>query len=376
MMKSLSMSPATFGLILSAFGVGHLVMQLPGGYIADRWGAKPMLVAGPLLWALFTGSTALTVTVVGLWAVRAALGASEGLFATSTSKVLGESFPSKERARALAISNTAVPLAPALAGPLVGVLVAGYGWQAMFGAIAIPSVLAAIACYVLVPSGRPTLRATPSGSDPHASFASVLKQPGLWLASLGGFGFIVANWGFTGWMPSYLALQRHVRLQSLGAVSSIPYIFGFFGILVGGTLGSGWLYHRRLLLISGACLGAGLSLLVAYRADGVPYSLAGLSGAAFFLFCTQPPLSSIVLDLAPERYRASYQGVYNTIIQSGGIVAPALIGWLISRTGSFAAGFGVMILSLCLAAVCMFCLTPFITPRVRALEPPVMDEGI
>ncbi len=361
MMKSMSMSAPQFGIVLSAFGIGHLVAQLPGGMIADRWGAKLMLVAGPLLWAIFTGSTALVATVLGLCVVRALLGVSEGLFATSTSKAIGENFSSRQRARALSIFSTAIPLAPAFAGPLIGKLVSGYGWHVMFVIVAAPSVLAALICLLLLPE-RPPAASINDGCASHDSipFTSVLKLPSLWIASLGGFAFTTANWGYSGWMPSYLALERHINLQRLGPISSVPYLFGLFGILLGGWLASSRLYHRRLELITGSCLGAGLSLLAAYKASSLPMSLAGLCGAATFLFCIQPTLSSVILDLAPRHFRASYQGVFNTVVQLGGIVAPATIGFLVGATGTFAAGFALMIAALCGSAACILALAPFL----------------
>src|SRR3546814_15782347 len=54
-MASLSMGAKDFGVVLSSFGVGFLMAQIPGGLLSDRFGARPMLVIASLLWALFTG---------------------------------------------------------------------------------------------------------------------------------------------------------------------------------------------------------------------------------------------------------------------------------------------------------------------------------
>src|SRR3546814_9359270 len=66
-MASLSMGAKDFGVVLSSFGVGFLMAQIPGGLLSDRFGARPMLVIASLLWALFTGLTGLvsTVTEIG-----------------------------------------------------------------------------------------------------------------------------------------------------------------------------------------------------------------------------------------------------------------------------------------------------------------------
>jgi MFS transporter, ACS family, D-galactonate transporter len=70
MMKALSIDTASFGFVLAAFTVGYAVMQLPGGILADRFGAKVVLMCAPLLWSLFTGLTGLIESTAALIAVR------------------------------------------------------------------------------------------------------------------------------------------------------------------------------------------------------------------------------------------------------------------------------------------------------------------
>ena len=368
MMKSVGMSPAQFGLVLAAFGVGHIIGQLPGGVMADRWGAKTMLVLGPIVWGAFTGATALVATVAGLWIMRAGLGFAEGLFATSTQKITAENFPPATRARALSLFTTAIPLAPALSGAVVVAMVVAYGWQAMFALIAIPAWVAAFVCYKWLPSSaRPLQARVVPRSDENISFGDVLKRPSLWLACLGIFAYIIVNWGYSGWMPTYLSLERHIELKSLGWISSIPYVFGFLGTLLGGWLGSGGRYPYRTHSVVASYIAAGLSLALAYLAVTLPLCIVGLSSAALFLFASQPPLASIVMDLAPDRYRGSYQAVYNTVGQIGGTLAPAVIGLLVGATGSFAAGFGFMVVALGVAAGCLIGLRPFVASRSQEL---------
>src|SRR3546814_2884477 len=77
-MASLSMGAKDFGVVLSSFGVGFLMAQIPGGLLSDRFGARPMLVIASLLWALFTGLTGLVSTVTAFVVVRFLFGFSEG----------------------------------------------------------------------------------------------------------------------------------------------------------------------------------------------------------------------------------------------------------------------------------------------------------
>ena len=75
-MKELSITPSQFGVILSSFSFGYLLAQIPGGILADRFGAKLLLVVSPVLWALFTGVVGLVSVVDSFIVVRVCLGLS------------------------------------------------------------------------------------------------------------------------------------------------------------------------------------------------------------------------------------------------------------------------------------------------------------
>jgi sugar phosphate permease len=348
-MKSLHMSPADFGILLSSFSVGYVLAQAPGGLIADRLGARVILVVGPMLWALFTGATGLVATTAAFVAVRLLFGLSEGLSNSAMYKVVGENFEAKERSRVLAISTTAYPLAPAFAGALIGKLIITFGWKVMFMILAGPALIAALACYVLLPAPTVGQFVLPILNKP--LFRAVLAKPSLWLLSLAAVAWNINYWGFLGWMPSYLALARHIDLKAVGPLGGVPYIFGFLGMVGVGWLGSGPLHRFCTRLVIGCFLGAGLSLYLAYEASSVQLSLIGLSGAAFFMFGGSAPIGKILLDMAPASHRGAYVGVYGTVGQIGGVVAPVIIGLLVTATGSFASGFSLLEGSICVAAV-------------------------
>lgn len=368
-MSTLEMTPATFGVVLSSFGIGYILGLIPGGLIADKWGARPVLIFTPLLWAAFTGMTGLVATLVSFILVRVGLGISEGLFSPSTYKVIGEHFETKQRAGVVAVVFSALALGPALAGPLVSALIAAHGWQIMFALMTIPAILAALGAYFLVPVTRATAQVQTSSSvEDEVPFRRVLRRPSLWLLSISNLCTDIAQWGFMGWMPSYLAMARGIDLKSSGHLGGIPFVFAFFGLMLGGWLGTTVFHRHRAQLVLAFYLAAGLSLFLAYQARGVALAVAGLSGAAFFMYGALAPKGALVIGLAPDRSRAAYVGVYNTAGQIGGAAAPAIIGFMVSATGAFAMGFGFMIVALCVAAACMAVLIPHVSFKH---EPPL-----
>ncbi len=364
MMKSLHLDPQSFGVLLSAFAVGYTVSQIPGGLLSDRFGVRPVLVIAPLFWAIFTGLTGVVVGVAALVAVRLLFGISEGLSNTACYKVIGDNFDSKERAKATSLWASAIPLAPALAGPLIALLLVSVGWQAVFLLMVIPAVLAALVNYLLVPAQSRNEVAQPRTTI--ASFRAVLANRSLWVMCGAYFLFNIAYWGYLGWMPTYLTLQRHIDIKGSGILTGIPYMAGFVGMLMTGWLGSNALYRFRAQILAFSYIFAGGGLAIAYNADGLGTCIAGLSAAAFFLYGGLAAFGAIVIDLAPDESRAAFAGVVSTTGQIGGVVAPLVIGWLVSASGEFSAGFTFMIAALCIGAASLLFVLPRVAPRMVA----------
>ncbi len=348
-MRSLAIEPKTFGIILSSFALGYFLAQIPGGLIADRWGARRVLIVGPLFWALFTGLTGLVASVAALVVVRLCFGLSEGLSNAANYKAVADAYPPKERAGAIAVWVSAFAVTPATTGPLVGLLLGWFDWQLVFVMLAVPALAVAALNGVLLP--RRTHAAATTTAETAPPLGTLLRQPSVWL--IGGCFSLwnVAFWGFLGWIPSYLALERHIDIKSTGMLGGLPYLFGLVGLVVSGWLGVRRFHGHRPLLLAGTYLCACISVYLAYRADSLGACLVGLSAGGFFLYSALSTYGSVVLDLAPDNARAAYAGITSTIGQVGSVLAPGIIGYLVSETGSFASGFVFMSGALCAAAL-------------------------
>lgn len=367
MMKSLGLNAQDFGVVLSSFAIGYLVAQLPGGLLTDRWGSKAIFVLTPILWAVCTGGIGLVAGLAGLVTARACLGFAEGIGNTAIFKFIGDMFPSRERARASAFWATSFAIAPAFGGPLIAMLLVAFDWRLTFMLLAVPALAAAVINYLVLP-GRAAADA--AIHDRHAipetrtPFSHLLRQPALWCIALAYLFFNVGYWGYNGWMPSYLAAAHHIDLKSVGLIGGIPYVFGILGLAVLGWLAGASLYAHRVQLWAATFVLAGVFLFLAYQSDSLAGSLAGLSGAAFFLYGSLALFAAIMIDYAPADSRASFSGVATTAGQLGGIVAPLVIGNLVQASGSFAGGFTFMVVTLLIGAAFAFGLV--FVPRPEA----------
>ena len=365
-MKSLSLDLHSFGFALAAFTFGYCIMQIPGGLLADRYGARRILIAAPLLWSIFTGLTSLVDSLTLLIVVRVCFGMAEGSGNAAWIKVLADNFSSKDRAKATSFVVTALAIGPAAAAPIVAMLLLKFGWQGMFLTLAIPGALVSILIYFMVTNQRDHQVITDSydhGDKVH--WKELLKRPTTLVFSLAYFSYNIAYWGYIGWMPSYLSMERHIDIKGLGTLAGIPYVFGFLGILLSGWLGSGVLFRYRPSALVGCNLGAAVGLYVAYSSTDIALCMTGLSATAFFCFGNLVLYGSLLQDLAPVKGRASFAGLISTFGQLGGLVAPVLIGYLVRTTGSFTSGFLFMICALCVSAVAYATLGKFLAKTRR-----------
>ena len=98
----------TQGIILSSFYVGYLIMQIMGGFLADRFGGKIVLGLGVLIWSLFTIATpwAALSGMIGLLIARIGMGLGEAVTFPAVYSLVTRWFPVHEKVKAVALKKT------------------------------------------------------------------------------------------------------------------------------------------------------------------------------------------------------------------------------------------------------------------------------
>src|SRR5512139_2966456 len=117
-MKELGWDEAALGIILSSFFVGYTLLQIPGGWLADRFGGKLILSCGVLWWSLFTLITPLARSVTGMAVFRTLMGLGEGVNFPSIQSLTARWIPAGERSRAMGFILSGVSVGNIIAFPL------------------------------------------------------------------------------------------------------------------------------------------------------------------------------------------------------------------------------------------------------------------
>jgi len=346
------LSPTVMGVVISDFFVGYASMQIPGGILADKFGARKTMTAGVTLWSIFSVSTGAATSLTNLIWVRVLFGLGEGIHPPAAFKALSSWFNRAERGRASGLVMSSNTLGPMITPLIFAALMGAYGWRRAFWLISIPGFAIAIAVYWYLrdqPAEHPRMTArelAEIGEEKNhdaVSFRELLRYKSLWQLFFIYMTWDVTWWGFQAWLPSYLLKERGFTLLATGAVAGLPFAAGFIGILAAAYISDRT--RKPRVVLASVLLGNALFMLLTATAANATTAVVFLTATGFFLPAIHGPFWSLFMDLLPSRVIGSSSGFLNTGGQIAGIMAPVIIGALIELTGHYEAGFTFMALS-------------------------------
>jgi MFS family permease len=329
-------------------------MQVPGGWLSDRFGSKYVVIVTIVMWSLFTAFTSLAWSLTSLIAIRFVFGIAEGGFPPASIRAIAEVFKKDSRPKMSALllsSNYAGSMvAPLIMAPLIVWL----GWRHAFNTIGIAGIVFAVIYFVFVPYlGRPDKAATgPSAkAEQRAPMRELMKNPLLWQLMVVWFGLSCVNKGLDSWMPLYLLQQRGLDLKTVGVVAPIPFVMATFATAIGGWVMTTFFAEREKYLLIGSSALTGIFLYAMYKAETITVLIVYQSLVYFFKSFVLAAVIALPTKLLRDDQIGSGVGMVNLGGQSAGFVAPAAIGFIVTGTGSFDAAFGFLVAMTALSVV-------------------------
>jgi ACS family D-galactonate transporter-like MFS transporter len=350
------LTPTEQGLVLSAFSWSYAVLQLPSGWLIDKFGVRLMYGLSVVLWSAFTGLTTLAGSFAALLGFRLGLGVGESGAYPSSAKAVSQWFPRRERGRATAFYDSGARTGSALAVPVVAAIIGAFGWQAAFLVTAGIGVLWAIgwwAYYRSPEQHRGTnaqelalIRdddAETSTPDPGAGrIRALLRHRTVWgmIAGFTCLNFVVTF--FLTWLPSYLVTERHFGLLKLGFFGMIPGLSAVLGGWAGGITGDlllhrGWTLTRtrKTCLVCGMLVSSVIAAAVVTPSAALALVLLSVSYAAIAFAMVS--VWCLPADVAPREQVATLGAIQNFAANIASACSPLVIGFLVGATGSFVA---------------------------------------
>lgn len=335
------------GLALGIYGLTQACLQIPFGVASDRWGRKPVIIAGLVLFALGSfvaaAATDLWMTIIG----RAIQGA--GAISAAVTAMIADSTRDEHRTKAMAMVGASIGLTFALSLVAAPPLYAAIGMAGLFaltGALAIAAI--AVVAWVVPPAPMHATTLT----DPAARlpWPRVVFDPQLLRLNFGIFALHTVQMAMFVVVPVML-VERGLPLAHHWWVY-LPVVLASFALMLPPIIAAERRGRMRVVFLSSVAL---LALVQAGLAALVP-SLAWLVAWLLLFFVgfniLEATLPSLISRMAPPASKGLALGVYNTTQAFGLFVGGALGGWLARHAGSagvFAFATGAMLLWLAVA---------------------------
>jgi sugar phosphate permease len=359
--KDFTLAPTQMGVVISAFFIGYSIMQLPGGWMADKFGSKSVILIALTLWSIFTFMTGHASSLAGLLFLRFVFGLCEGPYAGACYRGIAEYFPRELRpafATGVLSSNY---IGSAIAPIIIVPLILWFGWRGMFQALGCIGLVYVFFYAFFVKQVKPAEeeKAGAKKGSKKEYFLKLLHFSIIWKLVVCAFCISCINKGLDAWMPTYLIAERGINLKAVGYVTPIPFMASFLSTAVCGWIMNKYFDRVEQHMIGICAVMTAVFLYLMYNAETLFWVVVFQCGVYFFKACILGSAVAIVLKIVTGNIAGSATMIVNMGGQVAGFISPVVMGYLVSVfNGSFNAVFYYLIGA---ASVCA--LSAFLIPK-------------
>jgi len=371
--KDLHLTNAQVGLVFSAFAYPYLILQIIGGWISDRFGARLTLTISAIIWATATLFTGLVGGLASMLVARVMLGLGEGATFPTATRAMSDWTPEGKRGFAQGITHSSARLGNALTPPLVAWLIALVTWRGSFVLLGIVSLAWAVVWLWYFRDDPGKHRGiTPAELDVLPRYAlRKQKDPVPWSrltrrmlpVTAVYFCYAWTLWLYLAWIPMFFLHSYNLDLKTSALFSGGVFFGGVVGDALGGIVSDSIFRKtnnlnraRRNLVVFGFLCSLVFMVPILFL-HNVRLAALCLSLAFFFSEFTIGPMWAIPMDIAP-RFSGSASGLMNTGSALAAIISPLVFGYVIDKTGNWELPFLGSIGLLLIGSVLAFLMKP------------------
>lgn len=359
LMREFSVSPPAMGALLSAFFWTYALLQIPAGYLVDRFGLKWSYAGAFLLWSIASAAVGIATSFHQILALRLLLGVGEALAVPASIAYIRENF--REDQQGL---PTAVYLAGMMLGPGLGALAGSFllerlGWRLLFILTGFGGCIWILPWLMFAPGGRSKSSKITSKPAAPVDWKRLFRGPLPWGITIGAF-FYSYFWYFClTWLPSYLVMARGFSFLKMGAFTAVPLLGMAVVSAISGRLADRIIARtkrpllvRKVFVCTGFLLGTSMLLLTGIESSAavlgvLTFSLLGIGVASANYWA----LTQVV---SPVSIIGRVIGYQNMVANFAGVCAPILTGVMVGETKNFGASILFAGGSLFVAAAAVF----------------------
>jgi len=340
----LGISAGQLGLLLSAFFWTYACLQLVSGWLVDRLNVNWVFAGGFFLWSAATAATGMTRGFVMLFMLRLCLGMGESVAYPSYSKILALNFPEERRGTANSLISAGLLVGPGFGIIFGGLLMARFGWRPFFMGLGLVSLLWLLPWLRWMPRKREAIQMDKTEAP---SLLEFLRLRSAWGTCIGLFSCNYISYFLITWLPFYLVRERNFSMNEMATIGGIAYLLGACFAVLSGWLSDRWIMAAatptrvRKIFTGGGTALAGIFLgLAVLRGPGS--SVAALILGVIFFGVLSSNVWAITQTLAGPQAAGRWTGFQNFVGNLAGVVAPALTGYVLQRTGHFYWAFAIL----------------------------------
>jgi MFS family permease len=336
----LGLSGTQFGVLFSAFYYSYVAFMLPAGWLGERYGSQRILAVGLVIWSLATLLTGFATGFLSLLLLRLLLGVGESAAFPCSSQLFASELRPAQLDMANGVMGFAYLVGPAVGTALGGLLMPRYGWRAVFVLFGALSLLCAWPLYRV--RLREVARSTAADAGP--SLGLILRQRGLWGASLGLFASNYNFYFILYWLPDYLVKERHLSMDRMAAVAGSAYLINALSSLVAGWVVAAWtrsgrapnVFYKSIQAFGHIASMAAMAGMMVLPVEGFIACLCLFEVAIGF---ASPGIYAIAQIIAGPSATGRWVGIQNGVGNLAGIFSPMITGVLFDLTGHYASAF-------------------------------------
>lgn len=350
--KDLHLNTYQLGWVFSAFGWAYLCLQVSGGWLSDRFGARRALAVCGIIWAGATIMTGLVGSFAAMLVARVILGLGEGATFPTATRALSDWFPPDKRGFSQGLTHAFARLGNFFTPPMVAWLIKVSSWRMSFMVLGGVSLVWTIVWWFYFrdnPAEHPGITQQELAQLPdYMARKEKRKEPvpwgaltrRMWPVTVVYFCYGWTLWLYLTWLPSFFLHGYKLNLKNSALFSSGVFLAGVIGDTLGGIV-SDRVYKRtgnsnkarRDLVILGFVLSL-LFMIPVLRSHNLNLVAVCLSAAFFFAEFTIGPFWAMPMDIAP-RYSGSASGLMNVGSALAAAVSPLVAGYVIQKTGNW-----------------------------------------
>ena len=332
--RAFGVSGALVGMMITLYGVGRLLANLPAGVLSERYGRKMFLCLGPAIIGVGAIGAALTTDFSAVLFWRFVQGVGSGIYMTVSATVLVQLASAAERGRALAFYQGALLLGTGI-GPAIGGFLANHWGLAApfwaFGIVGFAGTLFALFGFSEPPPDPESSASDTAGAAPKPSARQLLLQLPFLSLCIITFGTFFTRTG-SQWIVIPLIGKDSLGLSvdAIGVALSVIAVANFAMLAVVGPAIDR--FGARQILVHSTVLTGIALVLIAFSQTQLMFwfAIALLGVAAGF---SGPSVSAAVATLVPRSMYGPAIGMQRAVGDVGYVIAPILVGFMYDLPG-------------------------------------------